>query len=153
INLLAAIFAFVALTVAARPADEEHTYGHTKAEYFSSGLEGALILAASLGIAAAALDRLLHPQILENIDFGLIVSFAATIINGGVGLVLTAAGKRLRSITLQADGFHLLTDVWTSVGVLVGVLLVRLTGWLPVDSLVAFLVAINVAWTSVRLVR
>ncbi len=153
INLVAAVIAFVALTIAARPADEEHTYGHTKAEYFSSGLEGALILAAAFGIAATALYRLLHPEPLENIDIGLVVSFAATIINGAVGLVLIAAGKRLRSITLRADGFHLLTDVWTSVGVLVGVLLVQLTGWLPLDSLVALLVAVNIAWTSARLVR
>src|SRR5689334_3236546 len=118
INLVAALAAFVALTVAARPPDEEHVYGHTKAEYFSSGLEGALILVAAGAIAVTAAGRLLHPQPLENLGVGLIVSLVATGVNGTVGLILIRAGRRLRSITLRADGFHLLTDVWTSAGVL-----------------------------------
>lgn len=153
INLVAAVAAFVALTVAARPADEEHTYGHTKAEYLSSEFEGALILVAAGAIAIAAIDRLLHPQPLDNVGIGLAISMVATVINGAVGLVLVRAGRRLRSITLRADGFHLLTDVWTSVGVVIGVFLVQLTGWLALDAVVAILVALNIAWTSVRLIR
>jgi cation diffusion facilitator family transporter len=153
INLAAAIVAFAALTVAARPADEEHAYGHTKAEYFSSGLEGAMILVAGAAIAMTAINRLLHPQPLENLGIGLAVTLVATAVNGGVGLILLRAGHRLRSITLRADGQHLMTDVWTSVGVVIGVLLVGLTGWLPLDPIVALLVAVNIAWTAVRLMR
>jgi cation diffusion facilitator family transporter len=153
INLVAALAAFGALTVAARPADAEHAYGHSKAEYFSSGLEGALILVAAGGIAATALDRLLRPQPLENVGVGLAISLLATGVNGGVGLILLRAGRRLRSITLQADGYHLLTDVWTSAGVVVGVVLVQVTGWLVLDPLVALLVAANIVWTAVRLIR
>jgi len=108
---------------------------------------------AAGGIAVTAFDRLLHPQPLENVGIGLGISMLATAINGAVGVVLVRAGRRLRSITLRADGFHLLTDVWTSVGVLIGVLLVQLTGWLPLDPGVAILVALNIAWTSVRLLR
>jgi cation diffusion facilitator family transporter len=153
INLAAAIVAFAALTVAARPADEEHAYGHTKAEYFSSGLEGAMILVAGAAIAMTAINRFLHPQPLENLGIGLAVTLVATAINGGVGLILLRAAHRLRSITLRADGQHLMTDVWTSAGVVVGVLLVGLTGWLPLDPIVALLVALNIAWTAVRLMR
>ena len=153
INLVAAVAALAAVTVAERPPDAEHRYGHTKAEYFSSGLEGGLILVAGIAIAAAALDRLLHPQPLENVGLGLGITLVATAINGGVGLVLLRAGRRLDSVTLRADGLHLLTDVWTSAGVLVGVLLVVLTGWLPLDPIVALLVALNIAWTAIRLVR
>lgn len=153
INLIAALAAFGALTVAARPPDPEHTYGHSKAEYFSSGLEGGLILVAAGAIAATAIERLVHLQPLENVGLGLAVSVAAAAINGGVALVLIRAGKRMHSITLRADGAHLLTDVWTTGGVLVGVLLVQLTGWLPLDPLVALLVAANIVWTALRLMR
>ena len=153
INLIAALIAFGALTVAARPPDVAHAYGYSKAEYFSSGLEGALILVAGGAIAVTAAGRLFQPQPLENVGLGLAVSVVAAAINGGVALVLLRAGRRLRSITLQADGQHLLTDVWTSGGVLVGVLLVQLTGWLVLDPVVALLVAVNIGWTAWRLLR
>jgi cation diffusion facilitator family transporter len=151
VNLLAAIVAFWILTVAARPPDEEHTYGHSKAEYFSSGLESSLILVAAGGIVWAAVGRLIHPQPLENVGIGLGVSLLATAINGSVAFVLLRAGRRLRSITLTADAQHLLTDVWTSIGVVVGVLLVQLTGWLALDPLIALAVSLNIVWTGLRL--
>src|SRR4051794_7822516 len=133
INLLAALVAFWMLTVAARPPDEEHAYGHFKAEYFSSGVESVLILLAAVGIGATAWGRLFNPQPLENVGVGLALSLAATAVNGGVGMVLLRAGQRLRSITLRADAHHLFTDVWTSLGVLAAVVLVKLTGWLVLD--------------------
>jgi cation diffusion facilitator family transporter len=151
INLLAALMALWMLTVAARPPDEEHAYGHFKAEYFSSGVESVLIILAAAGIAVAASGRLFNPQPLENVGLGLGVSLAATAINGGVALVLLRAGRRLRSISLRADADHLFTDVWTSLGVLAGVLLVQLTGWLALDPVIAFLVAANIVWTGIRL--
>ncbi len=150
-NLAAALVAFWMLTLAARPPDEEHDFGHSKAEYFSSGVEGMLILVAALYIGIAAWDRLFHPQAIENVGPGLVVSTFATTINGGLAVVLLRASKRLRSITLQADGHHLLTDVWTSIGVLVGIALVSLTGWLVLDSIIAFIVAANIVWVGLRL--
>jgi len=153
INLVAALAAFAALTMAARPPDRDHAYGYSKVEYFSSGLEGGLILVAGGAIALAALDRLAHPSPLENVGLGLTLSVLASAVNGGVALLLLRAGRRLRSITLRADGQHLLTDVWTSGGVLIGVLAVQLTGWLVLDPLVALLVAANIAWTAWRLLR
>ena len=116
VNLAGALMALAMLTIAARPADEEHPYGHSKAEYFSSGVEGTLILIAAVSIAVAAVDRLLHPRLLEQIGLGMGVSVAASLVNLGVALVLRRAGKRYQSITLQANAQHLLTDVWTSVG-------------------------------------
>ena len=151
VNLLAAVVAFWVLTVAARPPDEEHTYGHTKAEYFSSGLESSLILVAAGAIAWAAVGRLVSPQPLANVGIGLAMSLLATAINGGVAIVLLRAGRRLRSITLIADAHHLFTDVWTSVGVVVGVLLVQFTGWLALDPLIALAVSANIVWTGLRL--
>jgi cation diffusion facilitator family transporter len=153
INLAAAVVALWLLTVAALPPDEEHAYGHAKAEYFSSGLEGALILLAAVGIAVTAWQRLAAPQPLANVWLGLVVSVVATAINGAVALVLLRAGRRLRSITLRADAHHLLTDVWTSVGVVAGVLAVQLTGWLILDPLVAVAVAANIVWVGTRLLR
>jgi cation diffusion facilitator family transporter len=150
-NLLAALVAFWMLTIAERPPDEEHAYGHTKAEYFSSGLESALILIAAGGIAWAAIDRLMHPRQLENVGLGVLASMAATAINGGVALVLLSTGKRLSSITLIAGAHHLLTDVWTSLGVVAAVLLVQLTGWWVLDPLIALAVAANIAWIGIRL--
>jgi cation diffusion facilitator family transporter len=129
VNLVAASVALVVLTIAARPADEEHPYGHDKAEYFSSGVEGGMILLAALSIAATALDRLLHPQPLEQVGLGLTVSMIASLINFGIARTLFAAGRRYHSITLEADAQHLMTDVWTSAGVLLGVGAVSLTGW------------------------
>ncbi len=153
VNLAAALIAFWALTLAARPADEEHHYGHSKAEYFASGIEGALIVLAAVSIAFTAWPRLINPQPLEQVGFGLMVAVAGAAINGGVALVLAQAGRRLRSVSLQADSRHLWTDVWTTGGVLVGVALVALTGWLILDAIIAFLVAANIIWTGVKLLR
>jgi cation diffusion facilitator family transporter len=153
VNLVAAIFAVWALTYAAKPPDEEHVFGHSKAEYFSSGFEGALILFAAISIAIAAIPRLIHPQPLEQIGLGLVLSIIASAVNGGVALILLKAGKRLHSITLRADAHHLLTDVWTSAGVILGLLLVSVTGWLILDPLIAILVAINIVWTGTKLIK
>ena len=153
VNLVAALTALWALTLAARPPDEEHAFGHNKAEYFSSGLESALILIAAGWIAATAVPRLFEPQPLQNVGIGLAVTLVAAAINGGVALVLLRAGRRLRSITLEAGARHLFTDVWTSVGVVVGIVVVGLTGWLFLDPLIALLVAANIVWTGVRLLR
>jgi cation diffusion facilitator family transporter len=153
VNLVGGIMALAMLTVAARPADEEHPYGHSKAEYFSSGAEGMLIVLAALSIAVTAVQRLIAPQPLEQVGVGLAVSAVASIINLGVALVLLQAGRRNRSITLEANARHLLTDVWTSVGVIVGVGAVALTGWQRLDPVLALAVAANIVWTGVRIVR
>jgi len=153
VNLAAAVIAFWALSVAARPPDEGHPHGHSKAEYFASAAEGFLIFAAALWICVAAWGRLQSPQALEGVSIGVAISVAASVINGAVALVLLRAGKRLRSITLRADGQHLLTDVWTSAGVVVAVALVQLTGWLRLDPLIAIAVALNILWTGWKLVR
>lgn len=153
VNLVGALMALAMLTIAARPADEDHAYGHSKAEYFSSGVEGTLILIAAASIAATAVQRLLTPQPLEQVGLGLVVSLVASVINGGAALVLLKAAQTHNSITLAADARHLLTDVWTSIGVLVGVGAVALTGWLILDPLVALLVAANIIWSGVHIVR
>jgi cation diffusion facilitator family transporter len=153
VNLVAALVAFWAVSYAAKPPDEKHAYGHFKAEYFSSGVEGALILVAAITIAVAAWNRLLHPQELEEIGIGLALSLVASIINGIVAVVLLRAGKRLRSITLKADAHHLLTDVWTSVGVVIALIAVPFTGWLILDPLIALVVAINIVWAGMKLLR
>jgi len=153
VNLVAAIIAFWALSVAARPPDEGHPHGHTKAEYFASAAEGFLIFVAAVWIGVAAWGRLRAPQPLESVSLGLAVSLAATALNGGVAAILLGAGRRLHSITLRADGKHLMTDVWTSVGVIVAVLLVKVTGWLILDPLIAFAVAINILWAGWKLIR
>ena len=153
VNLLAALVAFWALTVATKPADPEHAFGHSKAEYLASGFEGMAILAAAAGITAAAIDRFLHLQPLTEVGAGLLVSVAASAVNGIVALVLLRASRRLDSITLRADAWHLLTDVWTSAGILVGVALVWTTGWLVLDPAVALLVAANIVWTGLKLLR
>jgi cation diffusion facilitator family transporter len=153
VNLVAALVALWALWLAGRPADEEHHYGHSKAEYFSSGLEGALILVAAGSIAIAAVPRLLHPLPLESVGLGLGVAVIGAAVNGGVAWALWQGGKRHRSVTLAADARHLLADVWTTVGVVVAVALVHLTGWLILDPIIALLVAANVLWTGLRLLR
>jgi cation diffusion facilitator family transporter len=153
VNLVAAVGAFLALRTAARPPDEEHAYGHTKAEYFSSALESVLIIVAAIGIAITAIGRLLEPQPLENVGLGLAISLVAAGVNGGVGLLLLRGGRRLRSEALRADGHHLLTDMWTSVGVVAGVFLVWLTDWLILDPLIALLVAGNIVWIGIRLLN
>ena len=153
INLAAAIVALFTLKIAAAPADEEHAFGHDKAEYFSSGIEGTLIFLAALSIAYAAFNRLIAPQPLEQLGIGLIVSGLATAVNLAVALVLLRAGKKHHSLVLEADGHHLMTDVWTSVGVVIGVALVSLTGWLRLDPIVAILVAVNIVWTGYSLIK
>ena len=153
VNLVAGVVALWALTYAAKPADAEHAFGHSKAEYFSSGAEGALIVVAAISIAFEAWGRLLHPEPLTQLGLGLALSLFATAINGVVAFVLLRAGRRLRSITLRADAHHLFTDVVTSGGVVLGILLVKVTGALVLDPIVALLVAVNIVWTGFRLLR
>jgi cation diffusion facilitator family transporter len=153
VNLVAALIAFWALSLAARPPDEEHAYGHSKAEYFSSGAEGALILLAAATIVYAAIPRLIHPQPIERPGIGLTLAVIGALINGGVGWVLLTAGRRLRSISLEADARHLFTDVWTTVAVIIAIFLVVLTGIERLDPIIALLVAANIIWTGVKLLR
>jgi len=153
VNLAAAIMALLLITVAERPPDDEHAFGHTKAEYFSSGIEGALIFVAALAIGWSAFQRLLDPKPIENVGIGLIIAVVASAINLTVAITLLRAGSRYRSITLEADAKHLLTDVYTSVGVIVAVALVYLTGWLILDPIIGMLVAMNIVWSGVQLVR
>jgi cation diffusion facilitator family transporter len=153
VNLVAAVAALWALLYASRPPDEEHAFGHDKAEYFSSGLESALILIAAVWIGVTAWDRLMDPQPLHNVGIGLSITLVAAAINGIVALIILRAGRRLRSITLQADAQHLLTDVWTSLGVVLGIATVHVTGWLVLDPLIGLLVTANILWTGVRLLR
>ncbi|MBM4027932.1 MAG: cation transporter [Planctomycetes bacterium] len=152
-NLLAALMALAMLIVAARPADRGHPYGHNKAEYFASGVEGILILGAALGIGAAAVHRLLVPRPLEQAGLGLAAAAVASAINFFVARVLLDVGRKNNSITLEADAHHLMTDVWTSVGVLGGVGIVALTGWEVLDPLVALAVAANIVRTGYHLLR
>jgi len=153
VNLVAAIIALVALTIATRPPDKDHTFGHGKAEYFASATEGALILLAAVSIALTAIERLIHPHVLEDIGIGLAISVVASVVNLGVAVVLYRAGKRYESITLEADARHILTDVWTSVGVVVAVGAVAVTGWQPLDPLIALVVAGNILWSGYHLLR
>ena len=152
VNLVAAIGAFVALRVAAKPPDRSHNFGHTKAEYLSAVFEGVMIVVAAVVIVATAVDRLLHPEELDEVGMGLAISVGATVVNAVVGWVLIRAGRRHRSLTLEADGRHLMTDVWTTAGVVVGVFLVAVTGWLPLDPLIAIAVAANILVVGGRLV-
>ncbi len=153
VNLVGALMALAMLTVAARPADEDHAYGHTKAEYFSSGVEGTLILLAAVSIAVTAVPRLINPQPIEQVGLGLAVSVAASLVNLLAAQVLIRASKQYNSITLEANAHHLMTDVWTSAGVLAGVGIVALTGWERLDPIVACLVAANIVWSGVGIVR
>lgn len=153
VNLIGGVMALAMLTVAARPADEDHAYGHGKAEYFSSGLEGGLILVAAVSIAVAAGMRLMTPKHLQELGVGLAISMLASVVNLVVALLILRAGRKHNSITLEANARHLLTDVWTSIGVLVGIGLVVWTGWLWLDPVVALLVAANIVWTGVGIVR
>ncbi len=137
VNLAGAIMVLSMLSVAARPADDNHTYGHSKAEYFSSGFEGSLILIAAASIIYTAIKRLIDPQPLEQLGVGLAVLFLASMVNLGASLILKRAGKRHNAVSLTANSHHLMTDVWTSGGVLIGVGAVAITGWQPLDSIVA----------------
>lgn len=152
VNLVAAVVTLWALTVAAMPPDDEHAYGHTKAEYFSSTIEAVLILAAAVSIIWAAVGRLANPQPLQQVGIGLGVSVLASLANGLTAWVLLRAGRQHRSIALRADAHHLLTDVWTSAGVIAAVLLVSVTGWLRLDPITAMLVAVNIVAVAVRLI-
>jgi cation diffusion facilitator family transporter len=153
VNLIGAGIALIMLTIAARPADDDHAYGHGKAEYFSSGAEGALILLAAISIGIAAVNRLMHPQPLEQAGAGLAVSTAASLINFFVARVLLRAGREHTSITLEADARHLMTDVWTSAGVIAGIIAVTLTGWQVLDPLIALAVAVNIVWSGFLLIK
>lgn len=153
VNLVSAIAALVALRVAIKPADKNHNFGHAKAEYFSAGLEGTMIFVAAAVIMYSAVQRFLAPQPLENVGIGLAVSVAASLINGLVAWVLVRNGKKYRSLTLVADGKHLLTDVWTSVGVVLGVGLVWLSHWPRLDAIVAFMVGVNILVMGGKLIH
>jgi cation diffusion facilitator family transporter len=153
VNLISAVMALAMLTVAARPADETHAYGHHKAEYFSSGMEGAMILIAAASIGFAATRRLIAPQPLERVGLGVAVSVVAALVNLFVALVLRRAGKRHESVTLEADSHHLLTDVVTTVGVVIGIGLVVTTGWERLDPVIGLAVAFVIILTGVRIVR
>ena len=152
-NIIAAIFTLVALIVAARPPDREHAYGHAKIEYFSTGIEGVLIFVAALVIAVQAGQRLINPQPLEQVGFGVAVSAVAAVGNFVVARILLRAGRQHRSTALTADAHHLLTDVWTSLGVIVGVILVGLTGRLWLDPVIGLVVALQILWTALKLIR
>lgn len=153
VNLVAAVVGFVAIKIAAKPADANHQFGHGKAEYVSALVEGAMIFVAAAMIIYTAIRRFMEPQPLEQPGLGLLLSLVASVLNLGVGLLLLRAGKKYRSATLQADGKHLLTDVWTSVGVLLGIGAVTLTGWLWLDPVIALAVGINILWTGYKLLQ
>ncbi len=152
VNLASAVFGLVMVTVAAQPADAEHPYGHHKAEYFSSGFEGILIIVAAIGIIWAASHRIFDPQPIEQVGLGLALSIISSVLNGLLAWVMFGAAKTHRSIALEADAKHLVTDVWTSVGVVMGIGLVSLTGWLWLDALVAIAVALNILKEGVHLI-
>lgn len=153
VNLVAAITALAAIIISALPADEDHAYGHQKVEYLSSGAEGALIGLAAISIFIAAIQRFINPLALHRLGLGLGLAAGASLINLIVGWTLIRIGKRHHSIALEADGHHLLTDVWTSAGVLIGISLVALTGWSILDPIVAMLVAVQIGWTAYQLLR
>ena len=153
VNLVAAVVALFALRLAARPPDENHQYGHGKVEYFSAGVEGGMIFVAALAIGVAAVQRLVDPRELDSIGLGLAASTVASVVNLVVARVLLRAGHRHRSLTLVADGRHLVTDVWTTAGVLVAVVATTLTGWWWLDPVIALGVAANIVFTGVRLLR
>lgn len=152
VNLASALFGVAMVTIAQRPADEDHPYGHHKAEYFSSGFEGALIVVAAVAIIWAAAHRILNPQPLEQLGWGLALSIVSSALNGLLAWAMFRSAKVHRSIALEADARHLMTDVWTSAGVVVGIGLVMMTGWLWLDAIVAIGVALNILWEGGQLV-
>jgi len=153
VNLVAAVIALAALTIAHRPPDEEHSYGHTKAEYFSSIIEGVLIIVAAIVIGYASIERLFNPQAIELVNIGLIIATLASVVNFFIARALLKAGKKYNSITLEADAHHLFTDVWTSVGVIVGVGIVAITNITMLDPIIALLVALNIVYTGYQLIK
>lgn len=152
VNLFAAIVALILLHISEKPADRGHEYGHGKAEYFSSAIEGALILIAAFSIIYTSVPRILNPQPLENLGIGTLYSIGASLINLFAGLTLIRNGKKHKSMILEADGKHLLTDVWTSAGVIVGILLVKFTGFYVLDPIIAIIVALNIVYTGYKLI-
>ena len=146
VNLASALFAILMVTIAERPADDDHPFGHTKAEYFSSGFEGLLIVGAAVAIIWAAVHRFADPQPLEQLGWGIALSAASSVLNGVLAWRMLIASREQRSIALEADARHLFTDVWTSAGVVVGLLLVPVTGWLWLDPVLAIGVALNILW-------
>ncbi|MCC2674040.1 MAG: cation transporter [Ramlibacter sp.] len=152
VNLASALFALLMVKIALRPADEDHPFGHHKAEYFSAGFEGLMIMVAAAGILWAALRRLQDPQPLAQVGIGLVLSVVSSVLNGGLAWLMLQSGRAYRSIALEGDARHLMTDVWTSAGVVVGVALVMATGWLWLDPVVGILVAVNILREGVRLV-
>ncbi|MFM2186853.1 MAG: cation diffusion facilitator family transporter [Burkholderiaceae bacterium] len=153
VNLAGAVFALAMVTVAAMPADEDHPYGHHKAEYFSSGFEGVLILVAAVAIIAAAVHRLFHPQPLEAIGLGLALAVVSSALNGVLAWAMLRTAREHHSIALEADARHLITDVWTSAGVVAGLVAVHFTGWLWLDPVMALAVALNILREAVHLIR
>lgn len=169
INLVAAVIMLIVLHIAALPPDDGHPYGHEKVEYFSSGAEGVMILLAAIGIGMTAWDRLLNPQTLQQLDIGIAISILASLINLVVARILIKVGKQQRSITLESDGKHLMTDVWTTAGILVGIGVIfvanyfesslaiakqlGLNDWAILDPIIAILVAINIVWAGLQLIR
>jgi len=153
VNLAAAIIALIMLRIAEQPPDEDHRYGHSKAEYFASIAEGLFIFIAAVAIILSAVDRIIHPKIIEQAFLGLGISIIASIINYVVALKLLKVGEKHHSITLEADGHHLMTDVITSIGVIVAVFLITMTGWQILDPLIAILVAINIIFTGFGLMK
>jgi cation diffusion facilitator family transporter len=152
VNLFAAIFALVMFNISQKPADKGHEFGHSKAEYFSSAAEGALILVAAFTIICSAVPRLFNPQPIDNINTGLFFSLLASFVNLAVGLTLVRNGKKRNSFLLEADGKHLITDVWTSAGVVAAIVIVRFTGWLIVDPIIAVFVAVSIICTGYKLI-
>jgi cation diffusion facilitator family transporter len=153
VNILAALIALAVLTYASEKPDHEHNFGHEKAEYFSSGIEGALIFVAAGAIVWTSVPRLIDPQPLDQVWLGLALSFVASLANAACAMLMLRAAKAHRSITLEADARHLLTDVWTTVGVFAGVVMVQSTGWLRLDPIIAIAVAIQILWTGWHLMR
>lgn len=153
VNVIGALMAFWMLTIAARPADKEHAFGYSKAEYFSSGAEGGLILIAAAGILLTSIERLISPKPLEKLGIGLAASGVASVVNFIIAQILKKAGKQYNSITLEADAQHLMTDVWTSAGVIAGVTAVAATGWQRLDPIIAILVAVNIVKSGIQIVR
>lgn len=151
VNLAGAAFALLMVAIAAAPPDRDHPYGHHKAEYFSSGFEGMLILAAALGIIWAAVDRFIHPQPLQSLSIGLGLSVLSSVLNGALAYVMLRKAREHRSVALEADARHLFTDVWTSMGVVVALLGVALTGWIWLDPVIAIAVALNIMREAVHL--
>ncbi|MGN1057721.1 MAG: cation diffusion facilitator family transporter [Comamonas sp.] len=152
VNLAGAMFALAMVTIAKRPADDDHPYGHSKAEYFSAGFEGLLVVGASVAIIWASVNRWMHPHPLEQVDWGIALSLISTVLNGALAWVMFRSAREHRSMALEGDAKHLMTDVYTSVGVVVGLLLAGATGWVWLDPLVGLLVGLNILWHGGELV-